>query len=171
MSGRAFLISDPDQLTLREFYEYFAGRPGEALPVIPEPAGSNGHRPGVVRRWATGLRTIAMSPEVRALVHRVLDTDPVGTLPKRLWNASPKMQASLLRRFGVDAAVVYRPGAGAAGETLAFYGGPELVLVEHATRDLGYVPLVSRTRAMELTKMWAEAASLVAVSDTGARER
>ena len=106
-------------------------------------------------------RTIALSSEVRALIHRIMDTDPVGALPKWMWNASPDLQRRLLRLFKVDAAVVYRPTRGAVAADLVYYGGAALVSSAKAERDLGFVPSVSRERAMALTLAWAHHARLV----------
>ncbi len=113
VGGSAYLIADAEQVPLREFYGYFARAAGLPVPVLGVAAlSAAAPRPtGWLGRWTAGARTIATSPQLRAFVRRVLDTDPIGTLPRRLWEASPRMQQSLLRRFGADAAVIYRPPA------------------------------------------------------------
>jgi hypothetical protein len=37
------------------------------------------------------------------MVRRVLETDPIGTYPRRLWDRSPRFQQDMLRRFGASA--------------------------------------------------------------------
>jgi len=102
-----------------------------------------------VRRSVTAVRTIATSPEFRGIVRRVLDTDPIGTLPRRLWGRSPAMQNKLLRRFGSSPAVVYRP-AGGGDDRLVYSSEPGQASAAKAAREIGYEPLVSRERAMAL---------------------
>lgn len=159
----AYLITDPEQLTLREFYAYFARAMGAEIRLVSSAALSDDPqgRPGWISRWTAGLRTIVLSPEVRALVHRIMDTDPVGTLPRRLWEQSPKLRQSLLRKFHVDAAVIYRPASAIAPPDLVYSGDPGLVMSHKAERELGFVAPISRARAMSLTLQWAGYARLV----------
>jgi hypothetical protein len=91
-------------------------------------------------------------------------TDPVGALPRRLWESSPRAQAALLQLFRVDAAVTYRAPGEAAPADLAYYGDAGLVSTAKASQELGFVPEVDRTRAMELTRQWAEYARLFPMS-------
>ena len=90
----------------------------------------------------------------------------MGTLPKRLWNASPEMQRRLLKLFRVDAAVVYRGAPAVSGsELLPYYGEPALVSSAKAQTELGFAPAVQRERAMSLTLEWATEARLVRADD------
>ncbi|MCC7009101.1 MAG: Gfo/Idh/MocA family oxidoreductase [Acidobacteria bacterium] len=160
-NGGAFLVSEPDQLSLEAFYAYFAAAAGRPIRVVPEQPGVTRPAPTLMGRWIGGLKTIALAPEVRALVHRVMDTDPVGTLPRRLWEASPAMQARLLKLFRVDAAVTYRPAPSAGAADLLYYGDPGLVSAARAERDLKYAAAVPPARAMALTLDWAMYARLL----------
>jgi nucleoside-diphosphate-sugar epimerase len=160
-SNQAYLINDPDQLSMRAFFEYFGQTSGASVRVVPQLPASPLKARGVFSSWVAGLRTIALSPEVRALVHRVLETDPVGTLPRRLWESSPNVQRKLLKLFRVDAAVVYRPPSPAGSNDLVYYGGPAVVSSAKAERELEFHPIVPRERAMALTLEWAQQARLV----------
>jgi predicted dehydrogenase/nucleoside-diphosphate-sugar epimerase len=162
VSGSAYLISDAEQVSLDEFFSYFAstvGRQVRRVPAMP-PRGA-ASQPGVARRWIGGVKAIATSPELRGIVRRVLSTDPIGTLPRRLWDSSPGMQQTLLRRFGADAAVIYRPAAAEGVEQLVYTGEAARVSIDKARRDLGFEPPVSRERAMALTLAWARQARLL----------
>src|SRR5262245_61197671 len=113
LSGSAYLITDAEQVSLLDFYTYFGAPTGRSVRLWPDwrsedPASSSA---GFIGRWVSGIGAIARSPQLRGFVHRVLDTDPVGTLPRKLWDLSPSAQRWLLRRFGADAAVIYRPSA------------------------------------------------------------
>jgi len=162
LSGSAYLVTDPDQLSLRDFYGYFADAAGADIRLRPEwqPNGSS-PRQSVVNRWRAAIRTIACSPELRGFVHRVIDTDPVGTLPRWLWNLSPTVQQSLLRRFGADAAVIYRPVSADSAKELVYHGEPALVSSAKARSELGFTGAVPRARAMALTLEWARYARLL----------
>ena len=161
-NGASYLINDSDQLSLRGFFDYFGQTFGASVRLVEAPPSDiHDRRSGALAHWWSGFRTIVLSPEVRALVHRIMDTDPIGTIPRRLWEGSPGLQSSLLRLFRVDAAVVYRPAPGKSRDDLLYYGGPALVSSAKAERELGFHPIVNRERAMALTLEWAQHARLV----------
>ena len=163
LSGAEYLITDAEQASLREFYEYFAdlaGREVRLLPAWRSAQATSVSRVGL-SKWLTGIRTIARSPELRAFVHRVIDTDGIGTLPRYLWNLSPAFQQSMLRRFGADSAVIYRRPAPAPAGELVYYGEGARVCGDKAARELTLGPIVPRSRAMELTAHWARYARLL----------
>jgi hypothetical protein len=116
---------------------------------------------GLLGRWISGVKTIAKSPEMRGIVRRILATDPIGTLPRRLWDRSPGFQNAMLKRFGADAAVVYRPQPESTDEDLLYYGEPARVSGARAERELGFHPSLTRARAMGLTLTWARYARLL----------
>jgi nucleoside-diphosphate-sugar epimerase len=165
LSGSAYLITDSDQLSLRDFYRYFAEAARADVRLRPEwqPTNGSSSRQSVVNRWRGAIRTIACSPELRGIVHRIIDTDPVGTLPRWLWNLSPAVQQSLLRRFGADAAVIYRRASPDLAKELIYHGERALVSSAKARSELGFVDVVARARAMALTLDWARYARLLPV--------
>jgi nucleoside-diphosphate-sugar epimerase len=160
-SGAAFLVSDPEQVSLGEFYDFFGREAGVTIDTVPEPETLNAPATGLGRRWMSAVRTIATSPEFRGIVRRIIETDPIGALPRKLWNRSPEFQASMLRRFGSSPAVVYRPGAAGGVERLVYNGERARVSVGKLERDLGFTALVRRDRAMALTLDWARHARLL----------
>jgi predicted dehydrogenase/nucleoside-diphosphate-sugar epimerase len=159
LSGQAYLVNDPEQTSLHAFFEAVAGVevPIDTAPVLDGPPA----RKGFISSWAAGLRAIAFSAELRALVHRIMDTRPIGTFPAWLWGRSPAMQQRLLGWFHVDAAVIYRPAAARGDERMVHRGGPGLVSSAKAERDLGLTPLVTPSRAISLTRAWARSARLI----------
>jgi nucleoside-diphosphate-sugar epimerase len=165
LNGSAYLISDPDQLSLRDFYEFFGKSSGLRVRVAPDrPVNAHSRKPGVLSQWRAGVLTIARSPELRGLVRRVFETDPIGTLPRRLWEQSPRFQQTMLRRFGADAAVVYRPSNHESDDDLVYYGEAALVSSAKAARELGGVA-VPRDTAMAITLEWARYARLLPAAD------
>ncbi|MEQ1869326.1 MAG: NAD-dependent epimerase/dehydratase family protein [Vicinamibacterales bacterium] len=164
LAGSAYLVTDAEQVSLREFYEFF-GRPTGHKPVLlPDAKQRGGASPaGHLSRFVSGVTTIAKSPEFRGIVRRVLETDPIGTIPRRLWDRSPKLQRQLLSRFGSNAAVVYRPAA-AKADMLIYFGEPTLVSGGKALRELGAQP-VSASDAMARTLVWARYARLLPTPD------
>jgi hypothetical protein len=109
----------------------------------------------------SGIREITFSPEVRALAKKVMWTDPVGALPRRLWERSPALQKQVQRALGIDAAVTYRRPAPTAPDLVEFLIDPTLVLFDKAASQLGYAGVVSREEALRLTRDWARAARLI----------
>lgn len=163
-SGRAYLVSDTEQLSLEQFFGWFASAAGRKVELVPLATTAGvGSTPGLMARWTGGLKSIATSPELRGMVRRILNTDPIGTWPRRFWESSPGMQQALLKKFGADAAVIYRPSSTApgAGDRLIYTGEPGLVSVDKARRELGLDRLVPREHAMHLTLHWARHARLI----------
>jgi dTDP-4-dehydrorhamnose reductase len=163
----AYLITDSEQLTLREFYEYF-GRPwGLALKLLTDwREASESANPSWLSALGTGMKTIATSSELRGFVRRVFETDPIGTLPRRLWERSPQMQQRLLTRFGADAAVVYRAAPQAGLEDLVYVGEEARVSGAKAHRSLGDDRVPARL-AMERTRAWAQYARVLPQASPG----
>lgn len=163
LKGSAYLVTDPEQSSLREFYEFF-GRPGGLVlqfrPAAPSDAGPAA-KPGLATRWIWAFSAIAKSSELRGMVKRVLETDPIGTLPRRLWDRSPKLQQRLLRRFGADTAVIYRHAPAETGEVLVYYGEAARVSGAKATAELGLKPAQPRASAMSRTMEWARYARVL----------
>ena len=159
--GEAYLISEPDQLSWKEYYGVFAKAAGAEIRLAPYPSTQTGAGRGVLGRWVDGGKQIAFSPEVRALAKKVMWTDPYGTLPRRLWERSPGLQRRVLKTMGVDEAVIYREPPAPVPSEVKFRVDPTLVVFEKATRELGYRGLVSRAEAMALTTEWARYARLL----------
>lgn len=162
-SGRAYLVSDADQLSIAGFFGWFAAAAGRDVPVVPaKTEDAVAAKPGLAGRWVSGIKTIATSPELRGIVRRVLTTDPIGTWPRQLWDSSPAMQQTLLTKFGADAAVIYRPpAAGGDADQLVYTAERARVSIDKARREIGFEPPVSRDRAMALTLEWARRARLL----------
>ena len=79
----------------------------------------------------------------------------------RAGQSSESRQQKLLKKFGADAAVIYRPPGEEGHEDLVYYGEPARVSIAKAERELGYAPPVARERAMALTAAWARYARLL----------
>jgi hypothetical protein len=159
--GEAYLISEPDQLSWRAFYEFFAEGTRSHVRVTGRPESGAGVQPGLVGRWTAGMREIAFSPEVRGLAKRVLWTDPIGTWPRRWWERSPALQKRVQRALHIDAAVTYREQPAPAPDVVEFQIDPTLVVFEKAAAGFGYAGVVPRDEAMRLTREWARAARLI----------
>jgi predicted dehydrogenase/nucleoside-diphosphate-sugar epimerase len=157
--GEAFLINDPEQLSWRAFYEFFAD--GQPVRVVERVPASDVVSPGLASRWIAGARAIALSPELRGLAKRVMWTDPVGTWPRRLWDRSPGLQRRVQKALRIDAAVTYRESPPTRPDVVEFTIDPTLVVSDKAMARLGYRGVVSRDEAMTLTKAWARAARLI----------
>jgi predicted dehydrogenase/nucleoside-diphosphate-sugar epimerase len=161
IGGEAFLISEPDQLSWKAFYDYFAEASRATVHVTPASSGGEESNPGWIRRWVQGGKEIAFSPEVRALAKKVMWTDPFGVWPRRMWEASPGLQRRVLGAMGVDQLVTYREAPPPPPFEVTFRVDPTLVAFDKAAARLGYRGLVPRARAMALTLEWARYARLV----------
>ncbi|MFL5341519.1 MAG: NAD-dependent epimerase/dehydratase family protein, partial [Gemmataceae bacterium] len=171
VKGEVFTVSEPDQVSWREFYEYFANALSYTIPTVakgdgPDRGAARGGRGalGWLASWGRGVKSVVTSAEFRALGKRVLQTDPLGTLPRWALQRYPGLRRrvrSLVKAS--DGAPVYRrPAATApnADDVVEMGLSRYFVSSEKARRVLGYTPVVSRQRAMELTLEWVRYARL-----------
>jgi predicted dehydrogenase/nucleoside-diphosphate-sugar epimerase len=168
--GEVFTISDPEQMSWREFYSYFTEALGFALPPVDQvdPARRTGKK-SLIRTefsrllsWFQGCKTVLTSSEFKALGKRVFNTDPLGTLPRWLLRRSPGLESWLRRRLGADELLLplYRRPEPEGKDWAEFGSAGFLVSSAKAQQVLGWQPLVSRSRAMDLTLEWVQSARL-----------
>jgi predicted dehydrogenase/nucleoside-diphosphate-sugar epimerase len=163
--GEVFSISDGDTSTWSDYYGYFAEQLG--LPLRTEPASLPARRRGWQpwrwpAAWLRGVRDIVLSAEVKALIKKVLNTEPIGRLPRLVLEGTPGLERWLRRCFGADRPPIYRrPGLARAGEPMVITGRKGCVRIDKARKVLGYAPVVAPPRALELTWQWARHAGLV----------
>ena len=159
--GQAFLINEPDQSSWLEFYEFFARAAGRHVHVEPRTDTANHRGSWLIGQWFRAGKDVARSAELRALIKKAMWTDPIGVLPRRVWDSSPRLQERVLAALGVDRAVVYREARPPEPERLVFDIAPTLVISDKATVGLGYAPPVAHADAMTLTLDWARWARLL----------
>lgn len=160
--GQAFAISEDDELSWREFYQVFADALGSELRFKDSPVGpiDTTRAPGILSRWGTGVRTIMLSAELRAFARKCMQTDPVGTLPRRLWEDVPTLRRRIQDALGMTDALIYRPERADQEPGMVFRTESARVLTQKAQGLLGYRTAVPRPRAMELTLKWAQHARI-----------
>ena len=166
--GEVFTISDPEQMSWRAFYSYFTEALGFALPPVDQvaPVGRTGKKSlirtvfGWPLSWFRGYKTVLTSSEFRALGKRVLKTDPLGTLPGWLFQRSPGLERWLRGRLGAQRIPAYRRPEPKGKDWVEVGSAGFLVSSVKAQEVLGWQPLVSRSRAMDLTLEWVQHARL-----------
>jgi nucleoside-diphosphate-sugar epimerase len=160
--GETFTIAAFDEMTWAEFYDRFARGLGVAGVQTPDPSAlvptvSGARRPiRWLKSWVDGATGLARSPEFRALARRVLESDPIGTGPRRLLETFPALDHRLRRAAGVDVAHVYHPEPRQAAVEGGMTMNPPNFLGRSykAIRVLGYRPALTRDEAMETTLDW-----------------
>ena len=167
VKGEIFTITDEDQLSWREFYEYFADALGYKVPTAPLPEGhGSGTRGTAVGSWMSplawfrGVKSVLLSPEFRGLGRCVLHTDPLGTLPRWTLKRYPGLEERLRRWLKVDGLPIHRRSKPEPEDVVEMGASQFLVCSAKAKRQLGYTSVVSRQRAMELTLEWVRHARL-----------
>jgi predicted dehydrogenase/nucleoside-diphosphate-sugar epimerase len=166
--GEVFIISDPEQISWREFYSFFADALGFSLPaadqvnLAPKTVENalihteSASRPS----WFRGCTNLLTSGEFRALGKRVLNTDPLGTVPRWFLERSPNLKSRLRRLLGADKLPVYRQPAPEVKAWAEYGSAGFLASSAKAQKVLGWQPSVSRSRAMDLTLEWVRHAGL-----------
>jgi nucleoside-diphosphate-sugar epimerase len=171
VKGEVFTISEPDQPSWREFYEYFASELGYRIPTVPLTEKCTRRPAGIGLRtllWPVKLLracgSVLTSAEFRALGQRMLQTDPLGTCPRWMLQRFPRLRQWVRRLVKADDLTIYRRPTAAgeqSGDTVELGASKYFVSCEKATRVLDYKPPISRQRGMELTLAWVRYARLV----------
>jgi nucleoside-diphosphate-sugar epimerase/predicted dehydrogenase len=155
VSGEVFAISDGNPITWYDFYRYFANAMNVDIATVPAITG-NGGEPASRQGLVGGIRSILKSPEFKRFGRKVLDTDPIGTLPRLTLERVPATERFLRRVVGADDSLpIYKREASASGDIVAMGSGGALVSIDKLRRVLGFEPPVSHPRACELTLQWA----------------
>jgi predicted dehydrogenase/nucleoside-diphosphate-sugar epimerase len=168
--GEVFTIGDGDGLSWQDFFGYFARELGLELPAPDQlvEEESAPRRPALWKRivtwpaaWLRGWKTILKSGEFRALGKRYLRTDPMGRFPRWLLKRFPWLRRGVERMFGAGGPPLYRRAPAASAAPVLMGSSNFLVSIAKAKRVLGYEPVVSRERAMQMTLDWIRYARLV----------
>src|SRR5262249_8468949 len=67
LAGSAYLITDSDQRSLQDFYNYFGQPTGQFVRLRPDwqPEERTTSEAGLIRRWISAFTSIARSPQLR----------------------------------------------------------------------------------------------------------
>jgi nucleoside-diphosphate-sugar epimerase len=166
INGQTFLLSDEDGCTWGDYFGYFADRLGASVHYVPTSVSGTtdaARAASLPHQWLRSTRDLVTSPEVKALARRIYLSDPWGTPARCGIDRFPQVAQRLKRLIRPEEGFVYRPNPVAKDEMAPFTVDPiaARVSVEKARRMLGFQPVVSRTRAMELTLAWARHARIV----------
>jgi predicted dehydrogenase/nucleoside-diphosphate-sugar epimerase len=163
--GEVFTISDGDTVTWGEYFGFFAEHLGGAVRTAPAPPPAPRRRWRPLHglwRWYRSFVEIVTSAESKALLKKVLNTDPIARLPRLVLHGVPGLERWLRRRFGSDLAVIFRrPEPASAPAPLVVTPRRGCISIDKARKILGYEPVVRRERALELTLEWVRHAQLV----------
>ena len=160
--GEVFTIGEPDDVSWRDFYGYFAQELGLELPNgAGDAPSSNGNRTNQNGRWWSpmawfrGMKCVATSQEFRSLGRKILETDPIGSGPRWTLRRWPGIERTLRRWVKADDSVpIYQRSEPRASDRVELGSRGATVSIAKAQRILGYQPAVPRDRAMELTLEW-----------------
>ncbi len=168
--GQVFNIGDANSTTWREFYQYFATSLGLDLSRVaskpPRDEAVVSTIGGFVRfpgQFVRGIRSIVGSKEFKSLGRRTLDTDPIGTLPRRMLEKLPSLERGVRKLVGADDSLpIYCQDEAAAHEDWVEMGSGGSVLSIQKLKDrMGFVPATSQQNALRLTLDWVRHARMV----------
>jgi nucleoside-diphosphate-sugar epimerase len=157
--GQAHPISDGDEWTWGDYYGFFARKLGVQLRTeeeaveLPGDVTPDRGAIGWARSWWRCGSDVVRSPEFRAFGRRVIESEPLGRLPRGLLERGPGLDRWLRQALGSGKAEIYRRPVEFDG-TMRIPPGLNLIRIESARRNLGYEPIVQRERAMDLTADW-----------------
>jgi predicted dehydrogenase/nucleoside-diphosphate-sugar epimerase len=160
VSGEVFTVSDGDPISWYDFYRLFAEPLGldiEDVPIVSRSARAE-RRSGLI----AGVRSVVTSPEFKKLGRKVLDTDPLGTVPRWTLERLPATERVLRRMVGADDSLpLYRREPRAPADVVEMGSGGALANIDKLRRVLGFERPVGRDRAIALTLEWVRHARVV----------
>jgi hypothetical protein len=159
-----FTISDGDTCTWQEYFAFFADRLGASVRIASAvPPSRRSWRPfRWLSAWGRGVWDLAASAESKALLKKMLYTDPIGRLPRLILEGVPGLEVGLRRCFGMDRPAIHRRiGAVGSAEPLRITGRAGCIRIEKARKVLRYEPSVPRVKALELTWEWVQDAHII----------
>jgi nucleoside-diphosphate-sugar epimerase len=165
VNGETFVLSDDDGYTWGEYFGYFADALGARVQHIAKNLSSEAivqPPTSALKRWYGSTRDLLTSSEAKGLAKRIYLSEPWGTPARWFIDTYPAAAHALAARIRSPEPFVYRPKPGPEGLPV-FKVDPITARVStgKAERILGFHPLVSRRRAMELTLAWARDARIV----------
>ena len=102
------------------------------------------------------------SPEFKKLGRKVLDTDPLGTVPRWTLERLPATERVLRRMVGADDSLpLYRREPRGPVDVVEMGSGGALANIDKLRRVLGFERPVGRDRAIALTLEWVRHARVV----------
>lgn len=164
--GEVFTIGQGDDLTWSDFYDYFAKHLGLDAPQRKSGGTGPANRKSWSlfswpRAWGRGIGSLVASEEFKGFGKKILQTDPVGWLPRNAIEVIPGLKIGLKRLAKVDKPAIYRrPTEQKPGPLVEIRPRRVTVNIDKARRLLGYEPRVNRERAMQLTLEWVRYARL-----------
>lgn len=157
--GRAFAIGDGDDCTWGEYYGWFAEQLGVSVAETMGPPSAavrskNGFFGGI-------LKTLT-SAEAKTFAKRVLQSDPLGTVPRWLLERFPGIESRLRTLAGINEPVIYRRApSDNKEEPMAVQPRAGRISIAEAQEFLAYAPPVTRTQGQTQTWRWACHAGIV----------
>lgn len=166
VNGQTFLLSDDDGYTWGDYFGYFAEHLGVQVKHVQKDrtdAASVAPAASVLGRWSRSTKGLVTSPEVKALAKRIYLSDPWGTPARWGVETFPNAVRKLASIIRPEEPFVYRPNPLPVENAELFTVDPIAARVssDKAARALGFQPVVTRRRAMELTLAWARHARIV----------
>ncbi len=169
VAGEAFNISDGDQMSWHEFYSSLAAQLDHDLDKVSSQPFSLHRHPSLFKKcftwpgaWFRGTKQILKSSEFKGFGKRVLQTDPIGTLPRSLFDRYSGLERIARRLVGADdSPIIYKPRS-SSQENIVRMGSAGAQLSLDKSRDqLGYQPVILKPEAISLTIDWIRHARIL----------
>jgi hypothetical protein len=105
---------------------------------------------------------VVTSPEFKSLGRRILVTDPIGTVPRKSMAQYPSIERRIRRIIKADDTLpVYRRATAETGELVHMGSGGAVLSIQKLRDRLGFIPVVTRNEALQLTVDWVRHARIV----------
>jgi predicted dehydrogenase/nucleoside-diphosphate-sugar epimerase len=161
-AGSVIVIGDDENWTWGQYYDYFASRIGKEVRRVNEVAVAPAkNRAGNSRSFRKALT----SPEAFGFAKRILQTDPLGTLPRWTLEKFPQSEKWVKAALGLNATQTYVRPSSTVGADVKVTPRRGKISLQRAIDIFAYKPTLSRAQAMRQTFEWAQYAGILPITD------
>ena len=153
-------VGDPEAWSWGQYFGFFGDSIGKEIPSIDGPASSQKAKSQKLehRRLLSALK----STEAKSFAKRLLQTDPIGTLPRWILENIPATETWVRNRLGMNEPQIYLADKSESlGGEIRFTARNCNVSIAEIQKELGYQGKVNRNEAMKSTLHWTHHAGIL----------
>jgi predicted dehydrogenase/nucleoside-diphosphate-sugar epimerase len=156
------VVGDEENWTWGQYYDFFALRVGATVRRTGESENVAGKKLSVKKR---SLASALSSAEAVGFAKRLLQTDPLGTLPRWTLEKFPKSEQWIKSVLRMNAPQTYVRPIATSGPEVRVTPRRGKISIEKLREIFGYQPVLTRLESMQQTFEWAQYAGILPASN------
>ena len=162
IAGEVFNLGEQDFMTWQEFYDLFVEALGldidlDSVPVAGQQGGS---QENLLVKYAKNLKELFTSPEFKAFMRKVVYTDPIGVLPRKILEV-PKVEDVVKKLLGGGGLPLYQEKEFPKNLVILGGGMDAVLSIGKLKRKLDFSLVISRKESVQRTVDWVKFAGII----------